>query len=116
MNSDAASKAREAGSAARGDEPSSVFAEDIAILREESRDQLELLRSLVRLLLPKADDGGPKLEDLIAALVAQQRDIIVAIRQLQSDVQALLERSDGDRPRGGEAPHSGGNGSVVSPS
>ena len=91
--------------------PSGHFTEDIAVLREESREQLELLRTLVRLLLPKGDDDGPKLEDLIAALVAQQRDILLAIRQVQSDVEAVIERLDDDRPHNGEASHVNGNGS-----
>jgi hypothetical protein len=90
--------------------PPTDFGGDIAILREESREQLELLRTLVRLLLPKGDGDGPKLEDLIAALVAQQRDILLAIRQVQSDQIAILERLDEGRPRAGESPHVNGNG------
>ena len=90
--------------------PSEHFTEDLAVLREESREQLELLRTLVRLLLPKGDDDGPKLEDLIAALVAQQRDILLAIRQVQSDVVAVIERLDDDRSHDGKAPHVNGNG------
>lgn len=80
--------------------------DDIAILREESRETLELLRSLVKLLMPRGDDGGPKLEDLIAALVAQQRDILVGVRQLQSDMGVLLERSDRDHNNGQSPVHS----------
>jgi hypothetical protein len=46
-------------------------------------------------MMPKEDDGGPKLVDLIAALVAQQRDILVGIKRLQSDMNALFGRLDG---------------------
>ena len=44
------------------------------------------------MLLPR-DSGkdGPKLEDLIAALVAQQRDTIIAIKRLQGDVTAIAD-------------------------
>ena len=42
--------------------------------------------------MPKEDDDGPKLVDLIAALVAQQRDILVGIRRLQTDLNALFDR------------------------
>jgi hypothetical protein len=67
-------------------------AEDLTVIREQTRETLELVRNLVGLLLPKDDGEGPKLEDLIAALIAQQRDILVATRQIQSDIQALLKR------------------------
>ena len=67
-------------------------AEDLTVIREQTREILELVRNLVGLLLPKDDGEGPKLEDLIAALIAQQRDILVATRQIQSDIQALLKR------------------------
>ena len=99
-----------AAGAAKKTPPDEFPLDDISILREESREQLELLRTLVKLLLPKADDDGPKLEDLIAALVTQQRDIIVGIRQMQSDVEVLLERSEG-RSASNEPPHPNGNGS-----
>jgi hypothetical protein len=72
-------------------------AEDLTVIREHTRETLELVRNLVGLLLPKDDGEGPKLEDLIAALIAQQRDILVATRQIQSDIQALLKRG-GQRP------------------
>jgi DNA-directed RNA polymerase sigma subunit (sigma70/sigma32) len=67
-------------------------AEDLTVIREQTREILELVRNLVGLLLPKDDGEGPKLEDLIAALIAQQRDILVSTRQIQSDIQALLKK------------------------
>jgi hypothetical protein len=55
----------------------------------------QILRNLLSLMMPKEDDGGPKLVDLIAALVAQQREILVGIKRLQSDMNALFGRLDG---------------------
>jgi hypothetical protein len=49
--------------------------------------------------------------------VSQQRDILTAIRQVQSDVLAVLEHLEGDRPHDDSAPHANGsgNGNGVSP-
>lgn len=77
--------------------------EQLAALRAEMHELLELVRSLVSLLLPKGSDDGPKLEDLIAALVAQQRDILIAVRQIQADQLELLERSGAARASNGSA-------------
>jgi len=84
--------------------------EQLGALRAETHEILELVRSLVSLLLPKGDDDGPKLEDLIAALVAQQRDILIAVRQIQADQFVLLERSGGAKPKppGAPGPSNGG--------
>ncbi|GLR66604.1 hypothetical protein GCM10010909_12840 [Acidocella aquatica] len=67
---------------------------DIAVIREQTFESLQILRNLLSLLMPKEDDGGPKLVDLITALVAQQRDILVGIRRLQTDMNALFDRQD----------------------
>jgi hypothetical protein len=68
---------------------------DIPVIREQTFESLQILRNLLSLLMPKEDDDGPKLVDLIAALVAQQRDILVGIRRLQTDMNALFDRQDG---------------------
>ena len=68
---------------------------ELAVIREQTFESLQILRNLLSLMMPKEDDGGPKLVDLIAALVAQQRDILVGIRRLQSDMDALFDRFDG---------------------
>jgi hypothetical protein len=68
---------------------------DIAVIREQTFESLQILRNLLSLLMPKEVDDGPKLVDLIAALVAQQRDILVGIKRLQSDNNALFKRLDG---------------------
>ena len=56
-------------------------------------------------MLPKQQDGeGPKFEDLIVALIAQQRDILVGVRQIQTDLAVLFDRLDDAppaRPNGG---------------
>jgi len=59
----------------------------------------------VALLLAKeAGHDGPRLEDLIAALVAQQREMLAALRLLQTDVTAIarqvLEEPGGDGVNG----------------
>ena len=85
-----------AASAREGDE--------FAIILEQTRETLELVRSLVAMLLPReSGKDGPKLEDLIAALVAQQRDTIIAIKRLQGDVTAIADHVLGngtDQPDG----------------
>ena len=64
----------------------------LAIIREQTRECLELLRALIGLLVNKPEREGPTLEDLIAALVAQQRDALVLLRQIASDQGAILDR------------------------
>ena len=70
---------------------------DIAVIREQTFESLQILRNLLSLLMPKEDDDGPKLVDLIAALVAQQRDILVGIKSLQTDMNTLFDRLDGKK-------------------
>ena len=65
---------------------------DIVVIREQTRECLELLRALVGLLVNKPEREGPTLEDLIAALVAHQRDALVLLRQIASDQGAILDR------------------------
>lgn len=66
--------------------------DDLAVIREQTRECLELLRALVGLLVNKPEREGPTLEDLIAALIAQQRDALVLLRQITSDQGAILDR------------------------
>ena len=78
-----------AASAREGDE--------LTIILDQTRETLELVRSLVAMLLPReSGKDGPKLEDLIAALVAQQREMIIAIKRLQGDVTAIADHVLGD--------------------
>ena len=65
----------------------------LAVIAHNTSESLELLRSLVTLLLAKeAGHDGPRLEDLIAALLAQQRDMLTALRRLEADVAAIARR------------------------
>jgi hypothetical protein len=65
----------------------------LAAIEHNTRESLELLRSLVTLLLAKeAGHEGPRLEDLLAALVAQQREMVAALRAMQSDITAIARR------------------------
>ena len=72
---------------------------DIAVIREQTFESLRILRNLLSLLMPKEDDDGPKLVDLIAVLVAQQRDILVGIKNLQADNNALFDCLDAQAGR-----------------
>jgi hypothetical protein len=86
-------------------------ASDLAVIRGQTRETLELLRRLVALMLPKEDGDGPMLEDLIAALAAQQREIIVGIQWVHADLAALFARIDGaagSPANGGGRPNGGG--------
>lgn len=74
-------------------EPDNRGAGDIAIIREQTRESLELLRSLVRLMLPREGAGeGRQLDELIAVLIAQQREILTGIGLVQADMATLFER------------------------
>jgi hypothetical protein len=86
------------------------IAAEIAIVREQTRETLALLRQLVQMLLPDADPDRPKLEDLIAALVAQQGRILAVVGQLSQDLSAVLDLLapvDGSVP-GRPRPRNGG--------
>jgi hypothetical protein len=76
--------------------------DDLAVIREQTREILMLLRQLIDMLLPRGDPDGPKLEDLIAALIGLQRETLAAVRQTSADVTVLLDR-------GVENDHDGGN-------
>ena len=80
------------GSPASGSTAEQSRDDDLAVIREQTRDILALMRQLIELLLPKGDPDGPKLEDLIAALVAQQARTLMVCQQISTDVQVLLER------------------------
>ena len=66
--------------------------EILAIIRDQTRQTLELVKALVELLLAKEGSReGPTLEELLAVLIAQQRDILTAVRHLQTDVSAIAQ-------------------------
>jgi hypothetical protein len=67
--------------------------ESLATIQEQSRQTLELLRTLISLIVPiLGDREGPPLEDLIAILVAQNRDLLAIARRIQADVRAIAHR------------------------
>ena len=80
---------------------------DLAIIREQTREGLELLRALVGLLMNKPERDGPTLEDLIAALLAQQRDMLILLRQIATDQNAILDRLPAIAEGGGRATGNG---------
>lgn len=85
------------GAAERAERPGDPRVDDLAIIREQTRESLELLRSLVRLMLPREGGSeGRQLEELIAALVAQQRDILMGVRRVEADLTALAGRLDSE--------------------
>ena len=84
--------AKDAPEAEAGDHEDSIR-ETLATILEQSRQTLELLRTLIGLILPIVGDReGPPLEDLIATLVAQNRDLLTIARRIQADVRAIGDR------------------------
>jgi hypothetical protein len=66
--------------------------EILAIIRDQTRQTLELAKALVELLLAKEGGReGPTLEELLAVLIAQQRDILTGVRHLQTDISAIAQ-------------------------
>jgi hypothetical protein len=66
--------------------------EILAIIQDQSRQTLELLRTVIGLIVPIVGDReGPPLEDLIAILVAQNRDLLTIVRRIQADIRAIAD-------------------------
>ena len=67
--------------------------ETLATIQDQSRQTLELLRTLIGLIAPIVGDReGPPLEDLIATLVAQNRDLLTIAQRIHADVRAIGDR------------------------
>ena len=67
--------------------------EILATIQDQTRQTLELLRTLIGLIVPIVGDReGPLLEDLIATLVAQNRDLLTIARRIHADVRAIGDR------------------------
>ena len=67
--------------------------ETLATIQDQGRQTLELLRTLINLIVGIVGDReGPPLEDLIATLVAQNRDLLTIARRIQADVRAIGDR------------------------
>ena len=83
---------KDATDAVAGDHEDSIR-ETLATILEQTRQTLELLRTLIGLIVPIVGDReGPPLEDLIATLVAQNRDLLTIARRIQADVRAIGDR------------------------
>ena len=96
---------KDATEAEAGDNEDSIR-DTLATILEQSRQTLELLRTLIGLILPIVGDReGPPLEDLIATLVAQNRELLTIARRIQADVRAI-----GDRLPAGASPEQIGHG------
>jgi hypothetical protein len=67
--------------------------EILATIQDQGRQTLELLRTLINLIVGIVGDReGPPLEDLIATLVAQNRDLLTIARRIHADVRAISDR------------------------
>ena len=67
-----------------------THSEHLFRIEEQGRQTLELVRALIGMLMPK--DGareGPTLEELLATLIMQQREMIAVERGIQSAVLEL---------------------------
>ena len=83
---------KDATDAEAGDHEDSIR-ETLATILEQTHQTLELLRTLIGLIVPIVGDReGPPLEDLIATLVAQNRDLLTIARRIQADVRAIGDR------------------------
>ena len=99
---------KDATEAEAGDHEDSIR-ETLATIQDQSRQTLELLRTLIGLIVPIVGDReGPPLEDLIATLVAQNRDLLTIARRIQADVRAI-----GDRLSTGVSSEQNGHGESV---
>ena len=73
-----------------GTEAQESVQETLKSIQDQTRQTLELVRSLISLLLAKEGGReGPTLEGLIASLIAQQRDALTGIMRIQEDVSAI---------------------------
>jgi len=99
---------KDATDAEAGDHEDSIR-ETLATILEQTRHTLELLRTLIGLIVPIVGDReGPPLDDLIATLVAQNRDLLTIARRIQADVRAI-----GDRLSTGVSSEQNGHGESV---
>ena len=76
------------------------LAEEITDLRaqlgevqEQGRLTLELVRAIIELLLPKGDRSGPSLDELLATLIVQLRELTTIARTIQAAVGRLEQRA-----------------------
>jgi hypothetical protein len=64
----------------------------LATIENQTRQTLELLRTLIGVVVPMVSKkDGPSLEELIATLVAQNRDVLTTTRRIAADVRVLSD-------------------------
>lgn len=55
---------------------------------------MDLMRRIIELLLPKAAGDGPSLTDLLAALLANLRELLIVSRSSAKNIEEILQRLD----------------------
>ena len=68
-----------------------AIAERLEAIEEQGRLTVELLRTMLGLLMPNEDRDGPSLEDMVASLIAMQRDLLAISKGTRSDIKHLGE-------------------------
>ena len=64
----------------------------LATIENQTRQTLELLRTLIGVVVPMVSKkDGPSLEELIATLVAQNRDVLTTTRRIAAAVRVLSD-------------------------
>ena len=87
---------RDHKTAARVETTDHDIRESLATIQDQARETLELLRSLISLLVEQHGlREGPPLEDLIATLIVQQRQILTIAQHTQADVHVLADHLAG---------------------
>ena len=66
---------------------------EVAEVREQGRVTLELLRVILELVRPKDNRGGPTLDELLATMIVQLRELTTIARAIQAAVGRLEQRS-----------------------
>ena len=81
-----------AGQAGRASQDENETLTVLARIEEQGRQTLELVRALIELLMPKEGTReGPSLEELLATLIMQQRELIALQRATLASVNQLPE-------------------------
>lgn len=75
-----------------GEEIAGLRAE-VAEVREQGRLTLELVRVILELVSPKDNRGGPTLDELLATMIVQLRELTTIARAIQAAVARLEQRS-----------------------
>ena len=74
--------------AAHPNDPETIHA-TLAVILDQGRQTLDLLKALVGFLTSKGEREGPTLEELLAKIMAQQTQIITIGKMTQADLNQL---------------------------